>query len=875
MRKKDTYLKHSVENKLIIWFADLAFCTLLLLVLSPMSFAQEDNAGGNLALGEQIKQSIERGLTSYQAEMEDLQISFQKLESFQKEIIGQLKAYDVQSTIHGQLLLIRSPRQRDLENAFKDNLLAIQNLNDQIETLRKNWEMESSSVQDSMDRIEQTRKQVGDIQSSWLSDAQKQQIESANQKLNRVFQERKELKHRYLIVYEDLLNQIQEVLEKKEADREKLTRRIKEQRERILFQKQDLYRFISGGKIKEELRLFQDRLAAVFKPATWKGIAWQIEMGGRYRWLVFLSALTVIIVMPYRLKASLKKIETRLDRPQQHYRQLCLFLLRRSMPILGLALLFKLYGSVGFSLLDVGLGRFLYYLFLTLLFTRYALDFLDHGFKIPPTEFHTFVFLRLKPFFWIFCAIIVSVLVILLIAGSDSILAWMAWTVASFGFLSWMIVFWRKMKSAVSKGVRLGQPAPGRRKILLVAGWTYLIFGGSLLLNLLGYQYLASEFYRMWVESFVLLFWAWLGLKAIGEWQRDHRTEASVTDNNRSGGQKWQWSLFLPARLMLLFGLTAGMIWIWDPSGTILTKIWQFFGATFTIGSLKLSIDRVFLATIVLLISHPGVRFSKKLVEGKVLSRRAFEKGFKDSIIVLTGYIGWGIGIMLSLGILGVNATSLAVVLGALSIGIGFGLQTIFNNFISGLILLFERPIQVGDVVEVNGLWAKVKMINVRATVVQTYDNASVIIPNSELISQQVTNWSFRDKRMRRSLEVGVAYGSDIAQVQSLMLEIAGQTEAVLKYPRPDVIFIDHADSALIFRLRVWLQVDDYWSVASQIRLEIDRRFNELGIEIAFPQRDLHIRSVDKSLSSIGSEINAQTPKKMGSNDSRCTEAPA
>ena len=106
------------------------------------------------------------------------------------------------------------------------------------------------------------------------------------------------------------------------------------------------------------------------------------------------------------------------------------------------------------------------------------------------------------------------------------------------------------------------------------------------------------------------------------------------------------------------------------------------------------------------------------------------------------------------------------------------------------------------------------------------------------------------------------------------MLEIAGQTEAVLKYPRPDVIFIDHADSALIFRLRVWLQVDDYWSVASQIRLEIDRRFNELGIEIAFPQRDLHIRSVDNSLSSIGTEIKTQPPKGEGSNGSRRNVAP-
>ena len=194
---------------------------------------------------------------------------------------------------------------------------------------------------------------------------------------------------------------------------------------------------------------------------------------------------------------------------------------------------------------------------------------------------------------------------------------------------------------------------------------------------------------------------------------------------------------------------------------------------------------------------------------------------------------------------LGVNATSLAVVAGALSIGIGFGLQNIFNNFISGLILLFERPIQVGDYVEVNGLWAEVKQINVRATIVQTFDNASVIIPNSDFISQQVTNWSFKDPRMRRNIDVGVAYGSDIELVRKSLLEIAAQTPQVLKYPKPDVLFMEHADSALLFRLRFWTHVDNYWTTATDVRFELDRRFRELGIEIAFPQRDLHIRTVD------------------------------
>jgi small-conductance mechanosensitive channel len=215
--------------------------------------------------------------------------------------------------------------------------------------------------------------------------------------------------------------------------------------------------------------------------------------------------------------------------------------------------------------------------------------------------------------------------------------------------------------------------------------------------------------------------------------------------------------------------------------------------------------------------------------------------------LTVVSYLTWGLGLILAMGTLGVNATSLAVVFGAVSIGIGFGLQNIFNNFISGLILLFERPIQVGDYVEVNGLWAEVKKINVRSTIVQTFDNAAVIIPNADFISQQVTNWSFKDARMRRHIDVGVAYGSDTEMVRKTLLEIASEMSDVLKYPRPDVIFMDHADSALLFRLRIWTHVDNYYSATSAIRFELDKRFRELGIEIAFPQRDIHIRSIDNA----------------------------
>jgi small-conductance mechanosensitive channel len=219
------------------------------------------------------------------------------------------------------------------------------------------------------------------------------------------------------------------------------------------------------------------------------------------------------------------------------------------------------------------------------------------------------------------------------------------------------------------------------------------------------------------------------------------------------------------------------------------------------------------------------------------------EVGLQDSITTISVYVIWMLGILIALHVFGLNTASLAVAFGALGIGLGFGLQNIFNNFISGIILLFERPIQVGDDVEVNGTWATVKKINVRSTVVQTYDNASLIIPNADFVSSQVTNWSFKDKRLRRSIVVGVAYGSDVALVRDTLLEIARNTPKVLKQPAPDVLFSDFGDSALIFRLRIWTDIDNMLKVETAIRFEIDRLFRERNIEISFPQRDIHIRS--------------------------------
>jgi len=201
---------------------------------------------------------------------------------------------------------------------------------------------------------------------------------------------------------------------------------------------------------------------------------------------------------------------------------------------------------------------------------------------------------------------------------------------------------------------------------------------------------------------------------------------------------------------------------------------------------------------------------------------------------------------MIALSALGFDLKNITILGGALGIGIGFGLQTVVSNFVCGLILLFERPLKVGDVIELGNQMGKVKKLGLRATVVQTFDQAEVVVPNTDLISNQVTNWTLADRRIRFTISVGVAYGSDIGLVMKTLNEIAEENSLVLQDPAPQVLFSVLGASSLDFDFRIWIaNINDRRQVQSELLIEIDRRFRELEIEIPFPQSDLHLRSVD------------------------------
>lgn len=231
-------------------------------------------------------------------------------------------------------------------------------------------------------------------------------------------------------------------------------------------------------------------------------------------------------------------------------------------------------------------------------------------------------------------------------------------------------------------------------------------------------------------------------------------------------------------------------------------------------------------------------------LEQRVFIYTTLDLGLQNTTITITGYIGYIIAFLTASNALGLNMANLAIVAGALSVGIGFGLQTIFNNFVSGIILLFERPFKVGDWVTVGGNEGIVKKIKVRSTELETFSKVSLIVPNSVMIGDTVNNFTLHDATGRVTIAIGVAYGSDTEKVKQLLLEAAQTHNNISTSPEPYVLFNGFGDSSLDFELRCFLKnVMRRLSTASDLRFAIDKAFREHNIEIPFPQRDIHIKT--------------------------------
>jgi small-conductance mechanosensitive channel len=287
---------------------------------------------------------------------------------------------------------------------------------------------------------------------------------------------------------------------------------------------------------------------------------------------------------------------------------------------------------------------------------------------------------------------------------------------------------------------------------------------------------------------------------------------------------------------MKLTDLFAGDIW------DVLSRVLHY--NLFEINQKPISVLSLFMFILMLIAFFIMSKIGNRVILRRILIRFDIERGIRFNLLRISHYLIMTTGTVIAFQFVGIDLGGLAVVFGLLSVGIGFGLQNITSNFISGLILLFERPIKVGDRVTVGSVEGDVVAINIRSTTVRTLNNIAIIVPNTDFVSSQVTNLSYGDPTIRLVIDVGVSYDSDIDLVIKALKEVADEHSEILKEPAPDVLLREFGDSSWNMQLRAWLgSPSRHYSVASELKIAIVRKFREYNIEIPFPQRDLHVRS--------------------------------
>ena len=293
--------------------------------------------------------------------------------------------------------------------------------------------------------------------------------------------------------------------------------------------------------------------------------------------------------------------------------------------------------------------------------------------------------------------------------------------------------------------------------------------------------------------------------------------------------------------LIIVIAVIPAILMIWGIFPSLEEATLGVLTAGVTIGGTRITVSLLLVAAAILYGSFLISWIVQNLLVEDLLFKRRMERAARISIAKLAHYVIVFVGFLLAISALGIDLTKLTIMASAVGVGIGFGLKDIINNFVSGLILLFEQPIRIGDLVELDGMWAEIKRIGIRSTEVRNFDHADIIIPNAELVVNRVTNWTLGGQQVRLTVQVGVAYGSDLDLVTRTLLGCAEDNKKVSSQPGPQVLFLNFGESTLDFELRVFVPASQRLGVKSELNYDIDKRFREKGITIAFPQRELHL----------------------------------
>jgi len=800
-----------------------------------------------------LHQSLQESLTVEKNQREELLDQLEKVREFKKLCEERLDAYHIQLIAYRNILVLPTIESYELQEAYSQHQVTLNRLDERVAEI----EASLAGMRDRLSKTEDKLSSYADQKAEIQQEAAKAELADRIRRelglLTAAVSDQKKALKDIAAIYVGLLERIREIKFEYESVAERFEKRIAEMKEARLLQRSvNPLSQLGIERIQIEGKRLKRKLIQFFSRDNWQNIGVTDKKGYTLfvlSFFVLLGALEAVLLFVNRFCLRLRD---GFKQSGKFWQYLAVRMLRRTLFLLGIILFiyfFPVKPAYEFTPLFVAL-KVLADILVLVLMIRWGINFLSVLWSDAEAPLPRFLYIYLK--FLVYGVLVFGIIYYLLEAGLgvNCVLLVLTRLVFETALLLWSFLFWHRFRFYAKASQLSEYPWFTYIKPLLPAAG-YLIVLVGLFFELIGFGAVATFWYTSLGKTAAVILWIGVLYMAVRELALSGVSEAAEEEPEPMEEKPMPIRRLLirlsKTALLLLFVL--GVPIAWGAKGDYLADFFFAVNYQIELGEMRISFLDLAVAVLILLLTHTIVIVWKAVLKDQILAHRELDPGLKESITTISGYVGWVIGIMIVFRVIGISAASLAVLFGAVGIGIGFGLQNIFNNFVSGIILLFERPIQVGDVIEINGIWGTVTKINVRATRVKTYDNADLIIPNADFVSRQLTNWSFKDARVRRTIDIGVAYGSDTELVRETLLNIASKHSQVYPRPHPEVLFSDFGESALIFKLRIWVHINYFLSVETDIRFEINRQLQALGIQIPFPQRDIHIKGQSNAAS--------------------------
>jgi len=845
---------------LVLGWALLIFCAGLMPGESSCAFAQGHPAemeGQTPSPYQLLDQSLEESLSVEKKQHAELRQQLADAREFRQLCRERLDSYQIQLNAHRNILVLPTIPSYELQEAQNQHLATLNKLSERVRDLEERLSEIRDKKDNIQDKLDSYVKQKAGLEgesgrSGWIRDSREKLV-----LLIDILKGQKELLTRIESMYEGLLERTRSLRSEYGKTASLFEQQIASRKEKRLL-KRTVNPLSQTGL--EQIQVEAARLAAktrrVLSFSYWRDLGVSDEKAYALFALVYFVLLGALELVLGFCRSFLRRVRDRCREKGNFWQYLTVRLIRRSLLMagaIGFILFFPVKPAYEFTPLFLLLSL-LAEIMIAVLVIRWGVNFFHVLWSGADDPFFRFLHIYLKALLYGIMAF--GIIYLMLRTALCETCAFLVFTRIAFevALLLWSFVFWQRFRFYSRQSSLAEYRWFGMIKPLLPAlGYALLLVG--LFFEVIGYGALAGFWYTSLSRTAIALMWLAIFYMVLKEVSPGGETsEEDMPGPGVERPMPVRRLLIRLAKTALVVAAVLAVPLAWGARETLLGDMFFAVNYQLKLGKMQISVLDLAVAVLVLLFTHTVVLVFKALLREKILVHREMEPGLKDSITTITGYLGWVLGIVIAFRVIGISAASLTVLFGAVGIGLGFGLQNIFNNFLSGIILLFERPIQVGDVVEINGIWGTVSKINVRATQVKTYDNADLIIPNSDFVSRQLTNWSFKDARVRRTITVGVAYGSDTERVRDTLLNIAANNSSVYRRPQPEVLFSDFGEYALIFKLRVWAHINYFLNVETDIRFEINEKFRELGIHIPYPQRDVYLKAGDADMPDLPQE---------------------